>query len=344
MASIRKRNGKYQALVRRRDVGQVAKSFLTRKDAERWARHTEIMIESGAYQAQLVRATTPSMSGAIDRYLAEVTPKKRGAAPETIRLRAIQREAWTQISISSISSRNIAEFRDSRLKIVCGSTVRRELLLLRHIFEVARKEWQLPIDGNPVDNVTRPVSNPSRDRRLDENEFGRLFDALKACRNSDILPAVKLAVETGMRRGELLSLRWGDIDWLSQTACLRQTKNGSKRIVPLSDEATAVLKALYHRPQRQEKVLLISPNALRLAWERAVRRAKLKDLRFHDLRHEAISHFFELGLSVPEVALISGHKTPTLLFRYTHLRPEHVGNKLRRSIAATKEKPLDEIA
>jgi integrase len=334
MASIRKRNGKYQALVRRSGIGQVGKSFLTKKEAERWARQTEIQIESGQYQSIRDEAAIPTASEAIDRYVAEVTSQKRGADPERIRLRAIQRHEWTKINIAHITARHLAEFRDTRLKTVCGSTVRREMLLIRHIFEVARKEWRLPIMGNPIDDVSRPASNPSRDRRLDESEFQKLFQSLSRCRHLDVIPAVRLAIATGMRRGELLSLNWDDIDWRSETASLNRTKNGYKRVVPLSSDAISLLRRLEGRVKNGGRVFRISANALRLAWERAVLRAQIKDYHFHDLRHEAISRFFELGLSVPEVALISGHKTPTMLFRYTHLRPEDVGNKLRKSIAA----------
>jgi integrase len=77
-------------------------------------------------------------------------------------------------------------------------------------------------------------------------------------------------------------------------------------------------------------VFPVTANAVRLAWERLRRRAGLKDLRLHDLRHEAVSRFFEYGLTVPEVALISGHRDPRMLSRYTHLRPENVAEKLAR--------------
>ena len=334
MASIRKRNGKYQALVRRNGVGQIGKSFLTRKEAERWARQIEIQIESGAFQLQREEATTATFRETIERYVAEITPKKRGAASEQIRLKAILREEWTNTPIAQISSRHIAEFRDKRLNRVCGSTVRREMLLLRHVFEVAKKEWRLSIRSNPVNDVSRPPSSPSRERRLSDDEFKKLFAALHKCRNADVVPAVRLAIATGMRRGEMLSLNWGDINWQSLTAVLKMTKNGSKRVVPLSADAIAILTEIQKRSEGTGRVFTISAIGLRLAWERSVRRAKISDFRFHDMRHEAISRFFELGLSVPEVALISGHKTAAMLFRYTHLRAEDVGKKLRNSIAA----------
>lgn len=115
------------------------------------------------------------------------------------------------------------------------------------------------------------------------------------------------------------------------------TKNGNSRIVPLSPMALSAIPKRTNATKEHEFVFPISSNALQLSWKRIRLRAGVKDLRFHDLRHEAISRFFELGLSVPEVSLISGHKDPRMLFRYTHLRAADVAEKLRR--LSTNETP-----
>ncbi|GGF07586.1 hypothetical protein GCM10007285_39370 [Stappia taiwanensis] len=128
-----------------------------------------------------------------------------------------------------------------------------------------------------------------------------------------------------MRRGEILGLVWENIDLKARTAAIHQTKNGHARTVPLSAAAVAILNTFH---SRSGAVFPISANALRLSWERVKERAQLRDLRFHDLRHEAVSRFFELGLSVPEVALISGHRDPRMLFRYTHPKPTDIAKKL----------------
>ena len=140
-------------------------------------------------------------------------------------------------------------------------------------------------------------------------------------------PIVLLAVETAMRRGELLSLTWSNLDLDEQLAYLPETKNGEKRTVPLSPVAQDILNSL---PRSAQKVFPTSANAVRLAWERVKRRARIADLRFHDLRHEAISRLFEAGLSLPEVALISGHKDPRMLLRYTHLTAKSVVKRLTK--------------
>ena len=127
-----------------------------------------------------------------------------------------------------------------------------------------------------------------------------------------------------MRRSEILKLKWHDINLETGFASLYDTKNGEDRKVPLTKRCIEVLNQL---TRNHEYVFPISATCLNQAWRRAVKKAEIKDLRFHDLRHEAVSRFFEMGMSVPEVALISGHKDLTQLFRYTHLNPENVFKK-----------------
>ena len=137
-------------------------------------------------------------------------------------------------------------------------------------------------------------------------------------------PAVELALETAMRRGELLNARYEYLQ--NGLLSIPITKTGVPRTIPLTPRALTVIRAL---PRSISGYFLpTSANALRLSWERAKRRAMLEDLHFHDLRHEAISRFFEMGLSIPEVALISGHKDYRMLARYTHLRAEDLVGRL----------------
>ena len=172
-----------------------------------------------------------------------------------------------------------------------------------------------------------PPSPPARNRRLESGEFERLKEAAKQTKNPHIWPIIVFAIETGMRRGEILGLRWEHVDLDRRIAYLPLTKNGSSREVPLSTKAAQVL-ARQRQHNDTTSPFPVTPNGFRLAWDRLRSRAGLVDLRFHDLRHEAISRFFELGLNIPEVAVISGHKDPRMLFRYTHLRAEELVGRL----------------
>lgn len=154
-----------------------------------------------------------------------------------------------------------------------------------------------------------------RERRLQQGEFEKLERAAIECRNIYLWPAIQFVTHTAMRRSEILSLGWDDINFLERFAKLRDTKNGSNRIIPLSFPAIDILKSL---PQNDQRVFATTDYAIRHSWDRLVKRAKLDDLKFHDLRHEAISRFFEMGLNIPEVSLISGHSDLRMLLRYTH--------------------------
>ena len=183
------------------------------------------------------------------------------------------------------------------------------------------------LSANPVDRVKMPPSSPARNRRLEDGEFERLEEASKQTKNPHIWPIIVFAIETGMRRGEILGLQWEHVDLDRRIAFLPLTKNGSSREGPLSTKAAQVL-AKQRQSNDTPSPFPVTPNGFRLAWGRLRCRAGLSDIRFHDLRHEAISRFFELGLHIPEVAVISGHKDPRMLFQHTHLRAEEIVQKL----------------
>ena len=201
-----------------------------------------------------------------------------------------------------------------------------DLILIKHCIKIARLEWGVPMPNNPVDAVRIPNGIKRRERRLRDGEYDALMQAaLKSCKNTLIWPMVDFAIETGMRRSEILSLRWENLSDQERIASLPDTKNGSKRDVPLTLKAAKVIANL---PAHTENIFPTSDYAVRHAWDRLIKRASIEDLKFHDLRHEAVSRFFEMGLSVPEVALISGHKDYRMLARYTHMTAENILNKL----------------
>jgi integrase len=169
--------------------------------------------------------------------------------------------------------------------------------------------------------VRRPSVPQGRKRRLEDGEEERLLTACDRGRTPLLKQLVVLAIETSMRRGELLGLRWEHVHLVKRIVHLPVTKNGESRDVPLSRRATDTLTALSkHKQPGIDCVFPMSGHSVRLAFERLRTRAKMSDLRLHDLRHEAISRLFERGLNVAEVSAISGHKELRMLQRYTHLR------------------------
>ena len=330
MATIRQRkSGKWQAMVRRRGQPPAARSFLNRFDAERWARQIESEIDRGVFVDRSPAERT-TLAELIDRYLEEVTPHKRSADREKRRLLTLRRQ-FGAIAPSALQAKHIAAYRDERLsKGTAGATVVKEMNSLSHLFDVAIKDWSLPLASNPLRLVRKPKQAPGRTRRLMPGEETAL---LAACRQSRVGPMLEalvcLALETAMRLGELLSLDWDNISTARCVAHLPMTKNGEARSVPLSPKALTVVSSV---PRNIQNTRLFWPwkrsDSVENAWKRACSRAGIENLRFHDLRHEATSRLFERGLGLMEVAAITGHKTLAMLRRYTHLRAEDLAKKL----------------
>lgn len=328
MASITKRGQRWLVQIRRKGEQPQSRTFSVQADARAWATAEESRIDRAepAAPRKLLEATT--LGQLVERYRAEITPYKRSAVTETARLKQLARDALACRDLATLNSTDISAFRDRRLQAVKPGTVRRDLALLSHIFEVARKEWGFRTASNPVKDIRQPALQNARSRRLDPGEYQALLYAASKSRNPYVALIIRFAIETGLRRGELVDLSWSCVDLAQRIAQIPVTKTGRPRAIPLTDEAVAILRVM-SRKCSDDRVFPVTANASKLSWQRIVKRAGLQDLRFHDLRHEAVSRFFELGLSLTEVALISGHRDPRMLFRYTHLRPESLVEKLR---------------
>lgn len=325
MATIRKK-GDYQWHVQVRKKGHPTqtRTFTAKTDAERWGKETEIAIERGLFFDRSVAERT-TLSSLIERYREDVLPDKSGKhlAPALRQLDSV----FGLYAVSGITSEMVAKHRNERLKIVSASTIKKEINLLSKLFDLAGKEWGIPIASNPCAMVSRPVEPKGRDRRLEAGEEAAL---LLACRQSSVeLEAiVRIALETGARLGELLKLQWKDVNLAKCTSKLLDTKNGEDRVIPLSTTAISVLKSVPKHINGRIFWRWSASDSFNKTWTRACQRAMLANFRFHDLRHEAVSRLFEKGLNPIEVASVSGHKTLAMLKRYTHLRAEDLAKKL----------------
>ena len=269
----------------------------------------------------------PRHCGALDRYVQEVTPIKKGAKDEAIRIRALRRDAIASFSFATLTPAAVADFRDRRLATVGAGTVIRDLAVISAVVNHARREWGVS-SPNPVALVRKPSAPRGRVRTLSPQEEERLLGELRPIgrRSPWMAPLVSLAIETGMRRGELLALRWEHVDLARQTAFLPDTKNGTARAVPLSTRAIAVLAGM--PPAESGLVFPITAMAMEAAFAKARRRAGVIDLHFHDLRHTAISRMADKLPNVIELAAVSGHKSLRMLGRYYHPSAEALARKL----------------
>ena len=329
MATITRKQSKdiikWQARIRLTNHSPITKTFNLKSHALVWARETEIQIEKGLLTTGYDKAEE-TLGEVLERYLNEITPSKRGHKVEAIRIRKLMRDPIAATKFGYLKPSHLIKYRNGRLKEVSASTVKKEINILSHVFETAIKEWDMPINGNPVRLISKPKENKPRDRRLENGEEARLLGSCGQSKNPYLLPLVILAIETAMRRGELLGLERQHLKINNRTAYLPMTKNGDSRTVPLSRRAITTLNEL--PVHLSGKVFPLSETALRGLWSRACRRAGLVDLHFHDLRHEATSRLFEKGLNIMEVSAITGHKDLKMLKRYTHLKAEDLALKL----------------
>ena len=331
MATFRKRNDKWQARVQRSGQSPISKTFNTKADAVKWARNIESQLDLGTFAP---KQTMPRLMPLMERYVEEVTTTKKGESQERYRVAQWKKTMLVDMPIDKITGEVVAQYRDARLKEVAANTVRLELAFLSVIFEQCRKEWGLAV-SNPVRQIRMPKPGKPRQRRLEAGEEDALLDACKASRAYYLHSFVVLAIETGMRSGELLAMRWDHVSLNNRTVYLPDTKNGSPRTVPLSTRALSAIHAL---PRSINGRLFTSGyHSIHNAFQLAVTKAQatqpgnvtfLHGLRFHDLRHEAVTRLFEKGLNPIEVGMVSGHKTLSMLQRYTHLQSEKLVEKL----------------
>lgn len=329
MATITKtQSGTFKVQIRKIGIPAITRTCKTKADAHKWARLIESEIDRGVF-IDRTEADKTTIGELIDRYIQEVTPLKRSAKNDKQRMLFLKKHFGHYI-VSQLQSKHIATYRDKRLaEGKQGSTVIKEIGSLSHLLDISIKDWGIPLINNVVTLVRKPKQARGRDRRLAEGEEQILLQTAKNCKSPLLVPIITLALETGMRLGELLSLDWNNIDLKKQTALLSITKNGESRIVPLSKKAIETLKNI-PRNINDSKVFWtwLRADSFENTWRRMLNKTAIQDLRFHDLRHEACSRFFEHGFNIMETAHISGHKTLQQLKRYTHLKTEDIVSKL----------------
>lgn len=330
MATLIKRGHKYFVQIRRRGMATTCRSFHNRSDAEEWARYMEAKADRGDLPASTKELDKFTVRDVLERYRDKVVTDKKGFEVETYIINAFLRQPMASLTLAQVTSAHFSKYRDKRLREVQPVTVNRELGVIRHAFDTAMREWGIPLRENPLAKLRKLKVNNARSRRLEPHEYQAIMLASEKCRNPYFILLVRLALETAMRRGELINMEWRHIDFDARTVFIPVTKNGHSRTIPLTSEAITILQEVRNlqQPDFQFVFAGLTGNAADHAWGRLMKRANIDDLHFHDLRHEAISRFFERGLSVPEVALISGHRDYRMLFRYTHLKAEDVAQKL----------------
>ena len=303
MGSIRQRKGRYQVQVRRKGYRTRTKSFLTLRDAQRWERTQEQEIDTlPSGQPQLCGNLISDLLGQFQR---SVLPSLKGQKQEASRLRRINTE-FGSVPAQELRNHHLAAYRDRRLGEVGPQTVKHEISLLRRVLKLASEEWGISLpDGVPT--IRMPRLPRGRERRVSEEELY----AIKRHLSPVMAAIVTIAVATAMRRSEIIHLQGKDL-LPGGRLHVRESKNGRSRVVPLNSDAKQALRLLLSEA-------MPSADSVSQAFRRACNKLEAENLHLHDLRHEAISRLFEQGLSVPQVAAISGHEGFRMLARYTHI-------------------------
>lgn len=350
MANIEKRTSKdgkihYRALVRLKGAPPQSATFERLTDAKRWVQDTESAIRDGRH-FKTSEAKRHTLAEAIDRYLAEVMPRKpRSAADQTQQLEWWKDQIGCRV-LADVNSVLIAEYRnrlssealpDRRKKKADNAaplptrtrgpaTVNRYLAALSHVLTIAVREWGW-LHDRPMASVDKLKEPAGRVRFLSDDERTRLLAACQASVSPLLYPMVILALSTGMRRDEARCLRWQQVDLRRGVILVGKTKNGQPKGVPLSGLARKLIAGL-HGQKGDTPFVFPNPDGsrpidIRSAWEKARERAGIEDFHFHDLRHSTASYLAMNGASLAEIADVLGHKTFAMVKRYAHLAPEH---------------------
>jgi integrase len=380
MASIQKipstkAGGKPAYRVQVRVKGRPAESatFPNRKEAEAWAGSIMSAIREGRHFPHAAAKRT-SFDAMCEDYVATVLAE----FDETQRATRTQQLAWWAKQFHGLSVSEITADRISKARDICaaetftrgkphkdkktgemvqpkgykrtGATVNRYIAALSHALSFAVKERRL-IDRNPVGDISRKKESRGRTRFLSDDERTALLAACEKSEWSALRALVLLAITTGARRGELLSLRWEDVDMKAGRGLVRETKNGEQRTLPLAGSALDAVRSLKLNNSARSAYLFPSPIVVLnpgtgkaqldspyeffdAHWHAALEAAGIKDFHFHDLRHTTASMLAAQGSSLLEIADVLGHKTLAMVKRYSHLVVDHKAKVIERMVAA----------
>lgn len=327
MASFERRGTKWRASVYVAGTRKTG-TFATKAAAKEWAMKTEIALHE--QPAMVGKIPNKTFKELLDRYIDEVSVKKKGERWERLRLQLIGRMTIGETPLPKLDASHVAQWRDERLQQISAPSVAREWSMLNHACTIAVKEWKW-LKTNPFAEIKRPSKGKPRERRITQNEIDRIIlasgfeeDRQPSTSTAKTGVAFLFAIETAMRMGEIAGLTWENVNFDKRTAFLPDTKNGTSRTVPLSTRATHLLEIL---PKTGSRCFDMETQSMEALFRKLKARAMIKDLHFHDTRHEAISRLAK-KLEVLELARVVGHRDLRSLMVYYNPTAEELVSKL----------------
>lgn len=330
MATFTKRGKTWRTTV---CVGGIRKSSThdTKAQAKEWASRIEIEMRN-----ELITGVdgNHTLKEAIERYRDTVTIKKRGQKWETIRLnKFIRTLPFIDKKITKITSDELSIWRDETLKTLAPASVIREMGLISSVFDAAKREWKW-VAQNPFNDIKKPTKPAHRDRLISQEEIDKILTNLGYSEKLEITIETKqqeiaivflFALETAMRAGEICDLKWENVFLEKRYLTLPMTKNGTKRNVPLSNKAISLLEKM--KLKHNVNVFTVDAGVLSTLFRRARDKAEIKDLHFHDTRHQAITNLAK-KLTVIQLARMVDHKDLKSLMIYYNETATELANLL----------------
>ena len=334
---------RFRAMVRVKGHKTKTATFLKRTDALLWAQETESRLRQSKYfPDKLIELEKYTLGNLLDRYQSEVLPKKKAKGQlgqlkwwkDQLGDRKLKNLYPTLIS--TYKEKLIQEPSERTGRKRTPATVNRYLALISHVFTTAVKEWQW-MEINPVMQISKPKESRGRTRFLSDEEREKLLNACRSSESVFLFVIVILALSTGMRKGEILGMKWENVDLKKKRITLVETKNGETKVVPLVGKAHELIRDLYLniKPLNNDRVFPSTNTptefrSIRTAWETALKKCEIENFRFHDLRHSTASYLAMNGATLLEIADILGHKTLQMVKRYSHLSEDHKATVLEK--------------
>ena len=326
MATVRKRGKKYQAQVRFKGHSPQSKSFLTKAAALAWTRRIESSMDNGSWidtrgsRSVFIEDIVDDLVYSYERFGLEVAGPKLGQLNQI-------KEYFHGVSIHDLTFDGVLDFAAFRLETIAASTLQAQMYYLKQAVTNSRIKTELPVVDMAIDELKKKkliMGSKRRDRRLEPGEYEALMDEAAG---HWISAAIDLAVESAMRQGEIHALKWSDIN--ESKGVIRLMRKDKHAETGQSAQQIPLLKGVREALLRSQNVFGQGPNLIPVEraasisdkFARLTTKLGIDDLRFHDLRHEAISRLFEKGMRVEQVRVVSGHRTLDQLSRYVNLRP-----------------------
>lgn len=330
----------YRVKVRMKGYPPESATFERLTDAKNWSANTEAAMRENRY-FKTSKSRKHTVDEMITRYQNDYLKRHPKRESDIDQKLAWWKKQLGCYALADISTALIIEKRDLLANTSkkngeqrTNATINRFMQALSHVFTIALKEWEW-LEDHPMRRISKLPEPRGRVRFLSDEERKNLLYACKNSRSQHLYLIVMMALSTGARQGEILNLKWQDVDFERRIITLHETKNGERRVLPISNHILPLLKEQHEGKPKHSDYVFPSPRFnrplnLRIAWDSAIAKAKIEDFRFHDLRHSAASYLAMNGAVPSEIAEVLGHKTLAMVKRYSHLSEAHTASVVER--------------